>query len=303
MRLVLIAAALLFVSLPAAAQEIEIAPRLRTGDVFRLEIVRIREDSRETRQNSKITTPVDIRVISATKEGFVIEWVPGESVMEQQTVDPLTVAAAEAVRDLRLRLSLSAAGEITGLVNEADVAKQVNAMFDTMMREGAADMPPGEKKKFEDFMRTVLSPANLIGLASRDAQMYLSLYGAVLKPGDDITVDVDQPNPLGPGTLAAKYRVILKALTADTATVQATTTYTPESLLEMSKALIARTGASIPDEELKKLPPINFTDDALFEFDRANGLMRQVTVNRDVTMDDWKRRDRWEIRLLKAPQR
>jgi hypothetical protein len=79
----------------ASAQDIEIAPRLRAGDTFRLEIVRVRENSQQPQLNGRSTTPVDVLVDSVTTTGMTLEWTQGPTTFEnpQVAADPLLAAA------------------------------------------------------------------------------------------------------------------------------------------------------------------------------------------------------------------
>src|SRR5262245_60025144 len=125
-HMILIAA--LILTTPAAyAQELTIKPKLREGDQFRLELSRTRENSARPQQNGQSRTLVDVRVNSATPQGFVLDWMPGETVIDnpQAAQDPLIAAASDAVRGMRFRLTLSPEGEFTGLANHAEVVPRL----------------------------------------------------------------------------------------------------------------------------------------------------------------------------------
>src|SRR5262245_21523519 len=95
---------------PAVAQDITLIPQLRADDAFQLEVVRTRENSSRPLQSSKARSRVDVRVVSAGSDGFVIEWVPGETVFDnpQAAQDPLVAAASQALRGIKFRLNLNA---------------------------------------------------------------------------------------------------------------------------------------------------------------------------------------------------
>ena len=59
------------------AQTISTKPQLRPGDAFRLEATRVRRDSTQPQQDGRSRTTVELRVLTATPDGFVIEWSPG----------------------------------------------------------------------------------------------------------------------------------------------------------------------------------------------------------------------------------
>jgi hypothetical protein len=191
MRAFFAVAALAVVTTAASAQEIAIAPQLRPGDEFRLEVNRTRKNSARPQQDAKGTTIVEVKVVSATAEGIRLEWIPGETTFDNQAVaqDPLMGAASAALKGLRLRINLTAEGD-------------------------------------------------------------------------------------------------------------------PAALREMTRALVAKAGQVIPQEEFDKLPSMEMADDGKFVFDRSVGLMRAVIVNRRMSMGAMQQRsDGWEIRLLKSPAR
>src|SRR4029450_2753598 len=93
-------AALTLVTAAASAQEIAIAPQLRTGDEFRLEVNRTRKNSGRPQQDARGTPPLDGPVVSATATGITLEWVPGDTTFDNSAVarDPLMGAAAAALK-------------------------------------------------------------------------------------------------------------------------------------------------------------------------------------------------------------
>jgi hypothetical protein len=289
---------------PAVAQDVTLIPKLRAGDAFQLEVVRTRENSSRPHQRSKARSRVDVRVIAAGPDGFVIEWVPGDTVLDNQQAaqDPLVSAAAQALRDIKFRLNLNADGELTGMANQAEVAPKLKAVVDMVVGELSARIPEAQRKQFLDFVSQVLSADVLIASATRDAGTYFGLNGVSLTSGEAVEVDIEQPNPLGGGSLPATFKVRIESATADSASLKATTTYDGASLVRLTESLAKHAGAPISPEELAKLPPIEMADEGTYLFDREVGLMREVVVSRRVTAGPNRRLDGWQIRLLHGPR-
>ena len=289
---------------PAVAQDVTLIPKLRRGDAFQLEVVRTRDNSSRPQQSSKGRSLVDVRVISASPDGFVIEWVPGDTVLDnpQAAQDPLIGAASQALRDIKFRLNLNADGELTGMANKAEVAPKLKAMVAAIVSELALRVPDAQRKQFLDFMGQVLTAEVLIASAARDAETYFGLNGVSLPSGEAVEVDIDQPNPLGGGSLPARFTVHMESATASSASLKTTTTYDPASLVRLTESLAKQAGAPISAEQLAKLPPIEMADDGTYLFDRDLGLMREVIVTRRITAGANRRLDRWQIRLLKSPR-
>jgi hypothetical protein len=289
----------------AFAQQIAIAPRLRDGDVFRLEVVRARENSARPQQNGKSSTKVDLRVVSATAQGATIEWVAGETTFEnsQMAQDPIVVAASDAVRDIRLRIALNAEGEFVGLANQAEVASKLRAAMEIIVRKVMARLPADQQKGVEAMMGRILSPETLVASATREAQMYFGLNGITLTVGEAVETSIQQANPFTGGAIPTTFRIRAESATENAAVLTTTTTYDREALLQSVRALAAQSGKPVPPEELAKLPAPEMDDDGRYVLDRTVGLMREVIVNRRTAAGTNRRSDRWEIRLLNDPQR
>ena len=290
---------------PAQAQDIAIKPLLRAGDQFRLEVTRLRENSARPQLDGKSTTPVDIRVETVTESGMTLSWTSGTTTFQnpQLAQNPLLVAAAKAVAGLVLRINLNADGELTGLANEAEVASRLKATVDAIVGALAAKLPDEQKKPFQAVIGQLLSPAVLIASATREAQIYFGLNGVTVSAGDAVERNVDQPNPLGSGSIPAMLTISAESATADSATLITQSSYDPESLRKVTLGFIEQSGKRLPPEALAKLPQIQMDDTGRYVLDRPVGLMREVTVNRRVSAGANQRVDGWEIRLTQPPQR
>lgn len=301
----LICAAFVLVAGSASAQQIAIRPALRAGDQFRLEVKRTRHNSSRPDQDSRSTTPVDVRVVSASTEGLTLEWVPGETTFDVKpaSLDPLIVAAADVLKGLRLRISLNADGGFAGLMNQSEVAPKLQEAIDVMVRGLAARMPEDQRKGFQAFIGSALSPAALLALVTNDAQTYFGLNGITITVGEALEAAIQQPNPLGRGVLPATFRIRAESATEESAALATTTSYDPAAFRELTRSLAAQAGKPISKEELDKMPPIAMGDEGRFVLDRALGLMREVIVNRRVTAGPMQRLDGWEIRLIARPAR
>jgi hypothetical protein len=288
----------------ASAQDISIVPTLRAGDAFQLEVIRIRENSAQPQQNGRSTTRVDVRVISANAEGSMIEWMPGATVFDnpQAASNPLVGLTSQALRDIRFQLRLNADGELQEMANQAEVAPKLKAAVDTVVLSLSAQMHESQRKQFLDFMSQVLSVDVLMASATRDAATYLGLNGVSLAAGEAAEADLEQPSPLGGGTIAAKFRVRMDSASAERASLSTTTTYDAAALMRMTAAVTKQAGAPIPPEELAKLPPMTMADEGIYVFDRTVGLMREVKVSRRIAVGPGGRLDAWEIRLISGPR-
>jgi hypothetical protein len=289
----------------AVAQDVTIAPKLLVGDEFRLTLVRTRDNSAQPQQNSTSRTVISVRVTSAGADGFVLDWVPGETVVDNQQLaqNPVFMAAVEAVRDLSFRLTLNADGELTGLANEDEILPKLKSMMDTIVQQLSASIPADQRTAMVSFMNQVLSPEVLISSATREAEIYFGLNGISLAPGEVAEIELQQPSPFGGGVIPGIFRVRMESVTTDSASLTPETTYDGAAVLRLTESLVNKAGKPIPSSELAKVPPIDMNDDGTFVFDRTVGLMREVTMLRRVVAGSNQRLDRWEIRLLDGPKR
>ena len=292
-------------TLLAVVQDIEVRPKLVQGDKFRLEVTRIRRDSSRPQMNASGRTIVDGQVVSAGADGFVVDWVPGDTTFDNPQVmqDPTLAAAVQAGKGMRFRIALGPDGDFDRLLNEAEIRPKIQAMVGTIVSNLASQLPASQRKNFQDVMGRVLSPEALISSATQDAQIYWGLYGLSLGAGESIAVKLEQPNPMTGNPIPATFRVNMGPATGNTAILTTTTTYDKDVLLKMTLELAQRAGASLRPDEVEKMPSMQMADDGKYEFDRDYGLMRKVTINRRITAGPQDRVDGWIITLLEAPKR
>jgi hypothetical protein len=290
---------------PTFAQEVEITPRLRVGDEFRLEVTRVRTNSSRPQEDGKSTTPIDVRVVAATAEGITLDWTPGTTTFEKGQVaeNPLLVAASNALTGMVLRITLDADGRFTGLANGAEVASKLQAAVNVITTALETKLPVDRRQGFQAFIAQVLSPSVLINSATREVQMYFGLNGTAVSVGETVESQIEQPNPLGGGVIQSAITIRAESASTDSAVLMTTTTYDRESLRRLTVALIEQTGRPVPPQELTRLPPLEMSDDGRYVLDRTVGLMREVILKRRVTAGTNGRLDSWEIRLALGPQR
>jgi hypothetical protein len=288
----------------ASAQEIKATPLLKSGDEFTLGVTRVRESSSRPAQNGKSATLIDVRVISATEAGFILEWAQRQSAVDSaRSGDPLMLAAADALRDLRLQLALNADGEYTRLVNQDEVVPRVQKALDPIITALLDKLPADQRPGAQKLMGQVLSPTILLGSLVNEARTYFGLSGVSLAVGETATAAVEQPNPFGGGSLAATFRVTMESATSESAVLRTETVYDAAAIVRAMRALMEQAGRPIPEPDPAAPPPVKLSDDGRFVLDRTLGLMRELVVNRRVVAENEQRLDRWEIRLVRAPQR
>jgi hypothetical protein len=289
----------------AVAQEVTIAPRLQDGDEFQLALIRTRENSAQPQQNVRSTTLVNVRVLSVTPDGMLLEWAPGEATFDNPAFaqNPLVAAAVRAVRDMRFRLTLNADGELTGLANRDEVLPKLQSVVNALLQPLSARLPPEQRQAMLRAAGQVLSPDVLAAGATREAGIYFGLNGVTISGPDTVEVDIEQSSPFGAGTIPASFGVRLESATSAAATLSTVTTYDPAALSRMMQSLVKEMGIVIPPDQLAKMPPLDISDTGRYVFSRDVGLMTEVIVTRRALAGAVQRLDGWEIRLLQPPRR
>jgi hypothetical protein len=289
----------------AFAQDVTIAPILRAGDQFRLVLVRSRENSVQPSQNGGSKTVINVRVLSAVADRSVVEWAPGDTVLDnpQLAQNPVLAAALQAARDLRVHLVLNAEGELSGVANRDEIVMKLKSMLEAIIQELSARLSGDQKAGMQRLVAQALSPDVLIAGATREAAIYFGLNGMSLAPGEERERAIEQPSPFGGGMIPGVFRVRMESVTADSASLKTAASYDRAALSRMAEALAKQAGPAVPADALANLPPMDMTDEGTYLFDRTLGLMREVILSRQVAVGNNRRVDRWEIRLLEGPQR
>ena len=296
--------ALLILSSAVFAQELTLRPSLQLGDTFELEFSRAREDSRRPQTNAKSRTVVRVRVLEAGPKGFVLDWQPGETAFDNPEIvkNPIAAAAANAVKDMRLEAILGPDGAYAKLRNEAEVLSKLQSMLDGMLMSlGQQLQDASQRQTVETLARRLLSPQLLLSAAANDVQTYFGLQGVTLAKGKPIETAIQQPSPLGSGTIPATFRVTLESLDAHQANLSSATAYDARALVELTKQLIAQAAPSATPS----LPStVEMSDSGRYVYNRAFGIMNEVTITRRIVAGEGITRvDSRQIRLLTRPTR
>jgi hypothetical protein len=305
MRTTALAALLVSLAATASAQTVEVRPVLRTGDNFRLEFTRVREDSAQPDRNTRGTTPVEVRVIHAGADGITLEWEPAETQLPAGQVppDPLLKAASDAVSGLRLRVALAADGEVRELLNQAEVLPRLQQVVDIVVNGLLPTVPAEQRPQVQQLLGQVLSPTFLLGSAMQQVETYFALHSGSFTPGEPVVASLEQLNPLGGGPIPASLRVVVESATGESAVLRTSVTYEASALVRSMQTLAQQAGGPpITDADIAALK-LEVTDDGRFVLDRKLGLMREVTVDRRIVAGPQTRVDRTDVRLVRAPVR
>jgi hypothetical protein len=286
----------------AFSQTLTVKPNLHVGDTFSVEIVHTREDSSRPQNNAKTTTPNRVSVAKSGPDGILLDWVMGETKYADpaQAANPIVAAASAIVKDLQLRIKLSADGEFAGLDNQAEVMPRLQSVADSVTKQVMTQIPEAQRPQVENVLKQAFQPAVLLSSATREIEMYFTLHGAELDLGKPVEVSLQQPNPLTGTPVTAKVKIGLDKMDAASATLSIQSTYAPETLKEIVKQMVAAAGGNMPEDQM---PTLTMQDGGTYLYDRASGLMQQVTYTRKTQAGPQGRSDVYQIRLVTPPKR
>ena len=293
-------------------QQVSFTPRFVAGDEFRLEIKHTREDSRKASAGFTATTAVAVRVVSAGPAGTVLDWTPGDVEVTgslAETSDPATELASEVIGEVTMRVGLDPDGSFGRLENSKELLTKLTAVLDVAIAELAQGKPAEETRKMRELIGQVLTPQNLLNMATRDIQTYVAMHGVELPSNKALDVPIRQANPFGGDPLSAVLRLRVESASSEATTLVSTTVYDTDALKKSTLALLERAappGKKPTDQELASFS-LELADEGRYVFDTKLGLFRNVTVTRrtgtSAGATKATRSDRYDIRLVTPPKR
>ena len=274
------------------AQDVEVVPRWKQGDVIRLEYSRTKEDSRRPQNNGTSKTPVEVEILSVDAKGSTVRWRNGPTEFPAGMSIPENILKLQdKVMSMAVEIQLNPAGEFQFVINEKQVSEQMSTLLDAVLK----DM--GNDQNLQAMVKQLLNPAALLAAASNDAKTYFGMYGVALKPKEKVTANLEQPFPLNPGTtLPAVFEVELLGVEGKVAKLRSSTRFDEVGVATAMADLFAKAG--VKPEEAGKMPKVELKDEGHFEYELETGLMRVVVAERRTEMPGaLTRRDRKEFRL------
>ncbi len=293
-------------------QQLSFTPRFLAGDEFRLQVKHTREDSRQPAANFTATTPVAVRVVSSGAAGTVLDWTPGDVTVaggDAAQADPTVGMAAEIFDDVSIRVALDPDGSFGKVENAKELLSKLNSVVEAVLAELEKGAPADQVRRARDVMGQMLTPQNLLNMATRDVQTWVAMHGVELPANRTLDVPVRQANPFGGEPLSATLRLRVASGTATEATLASDTVYDTAELRKATIALIERAappGKKPTADELSSFR-LELSDEGRYLFDRALGLFREVVVTRRTGSSAGtvkaSRTDRYEITLVTPPKR
>lgn len=285
-----------------AQDSVQLQFAAKAGDTVRLRMARIREDANRPERNGRSHTPVDIRVLEAAGDGYVVNWKYGATSMDRQLTaaeKSVMEASSKLIESLQLEVMLDRHGAFQKLRNEVSVSRGMAGMVAGVMDFLRKAEPDEAKwKQIEPAMRQALSPQNQLMMITRDVQSYFGWYGVRFAKGETTETAAALPFPLGSGTVP----VIIRARLVDQADPKkamfaSTTEYDGNALRDLTLKFFAQVMPQATLEQRQQMPALNASDEGRYVYNRASGWMDEILVTRRMSLADKVRRsDGWEFR-------
>lgn len=257
-RAAALCAALVLASLsagPSAQDGRSILPKWRQGDIVEYRMIRTRNDPKGALPDDVATTPVTLTVVSASEQGFLVEWKQSAttgSLLSEQNAP--TREMLKLVQRVPLMLEISPNGQVTGLSNWEAVRAEAYVAFDNVF-EAAQKLgtTPGLVERAGPEIKERFSTKEAVwATLTQDAQALLVPMG---QPA--VASDLDNAghlrNPLGGAHFPASVRWTAQPSSdaLSLTRVRWTHTVSPEissaRVRELITAMLKTAGRPMPD--------------------------------------------------------
>lgn len=268
---------------------VELKPLWKQGQKVRYEMTRkkTRETDGKVVGGASGRTPVDVEVIAAGGNGYVVRWKLGEMVPDDPRLagHPLAKAMTRLTDGMAVDLEIDPDGELIGVKNWKELQETGKKIRETVLEEvEKANVP----KAAIDVMRAETDKLFASKMAveasfTRQPSLLVIPLGHAYDPARATKADVDLPNPFGGDPIPATAEFTLKA--HDPAAGLATVTFVQRPDPAKLKAVLEKTFRDLSKRLGKNpadviLPAFDLTDRAEYTVETKTGWVRTVTHTR-----------------------
>ncbi|MBI5260971.1 MAG: hypothetical protein HY852_04030 [Bradyrhizobium sp.] len=230
---------------------------LEKGQVYTWEwkIFRSTETGGKPKQSHESSTPVSLRVLDRTRNGYLLELQNGRTVFDPKLqltmADPAMAELLKFLETLKVRFLVTRDGEVEEVVNFKDVKEAAGKVVDAAAPTGA----PDRAVLLRIIEQLTGSKESLKVLALRDVG--LMFYGTNVDPGmkEPADYETELPNVFGGRPLKATGQLTLKAADrkSKTAEFEVEQKVDNDSFLRMMKDLGTKVGKQAPKGVLEDM--------------------------------------------------
>ncbi len=257
---------------------VKFKPKWEAGDRFKLEIIRERLRDGAV---GEFSTPVDLRVLSTSARGDVLEAVIDYPLMLMAN-DLVDGPLAGNVGGLRIRYRVNRRGLYIGVVNLGELRRRVGGLADA-----AIELAGLTGEQADATRRTVTSDAFLNSALPADLAFFHLLYGARLRLGVEERKPIALANPLGGRAVPSELtQTMMLDDASGCARVDATTQIDAAALKEQLVLLAADLGDDADVEQEMADLELEMADTAVALYNPSTGLPAGLRNVRETNADD-----------------
>ena len=281
-------------------------PRWAKGDrlAFREEHTSRRGvDGNKAKPSMKASATLDLEVLEAGPEGFVVRWTSGRPDIDTRGVAPQPILEhlVRLTAGIGLELVIDADGTPTGVRNAAEVRRKMKRIGTSLRRELSEQEAPAEliDGLIAQLAQTYESEQAILDHVGKSASVYFLPLGWRFEPGVPIEYEAQIPSPAG-GSLPSQGSLSLDSYDADTGMARVTWTQSidRERAGDAIRAIvdaIQGDGEMSPDLSAA-IDEVDISDRANYVIDMRSGWVVDMTHERSVRMPGAERVDRATIR-------
>ncbi|SIO60568.1 hypothetical protein SAMN05444166_6443 [Singulisphaera sp. GP187] len=279
------------------AGEVSIQPQWKVGDKQRYERVKTRRRTSGGKVTAKGSArgPVDVSVVEAGEEGFLVRWRMGKITLDDPKVaaNSNVHAVNRLIEGLTIDIELDNEATITGLRNWAEMkatgAKLIDHVIESQRTAGVdakilASVRPPLEAMFSTKERIEQS------FTKEPLTFFLPIGRVYPKVGKPMEYDDLLPNPLEGPPFPCKGAITLTSYEPAKGRAVVAWTQTPDPketdriISETLKLTFPRPAQFLPEAD--ELKPSTIVDRAEFVIDTKTGWIEQYTYTRSMTTED-----------------
>jgi hypothetical protein len=282
-------------------------PRWSKGDRLSMREVQTSRrgtDGGRTKPSMRATSALDLEVLEAGPEGYVVRWTSRRPEVNTHGVapQPLVESLIKMTTGVGLELEINADGTPTGVRNTAEVRRKMKRICGSLRRELAAQGAPPALVDglLHELAQTYESESSILDSVAKSASVFFLPLGWRFEPGVPIEYEAQITSPAGTAPLASEGSLSLDSYDVETGIARVTwrQRVDRERAGEAIRALVGQIldGTEVPADVAAAMNAVDIEDHAKYVIDTRRGWVVDMMHERSVRMPGAERVDRATIR-------
>jgi hypothetical protein len=274
---------------------VDLLPRWIAGETRTIELTkgRTQNDPDGIDFSGSSTTPVEITVLEQTADGYVVQWLYGETKLESGDLpaDPIVGALSTLTNGMRFEYEIDPFGIPIGLRNWEEIQSLIQEVMDELFafieRQGMSDEEIAIIR--EQIEPMVSGREQIEALSSDEISVYHLPLGGIYELSAPIPYNDLLPNFFGGDPFPAQGELTFVSYdpNSDRAVIQWTQILDAESareILMQTMIDLAQTMGTDPPQEADLPDPFSIEDSAEYVVDVASGWVISVEYQREIVI-------------------